>query len=131
LATCEAIKNNGKRCEAKVQTGSQWCWNHDPAHTAKRKASGSMGGKRGGRGRPLLELQQTKAYLKKLRDEVLAGVVDRGDATIANQITNTYVRCISTELRERMELLEAEVEAAAAARGYGGDGSRPGMDYGA
>jgi hypothetical protein len=47
LATCEAIKNNGKRCEAKVQTGSQWCWNHDPAHTAKRKASGSMGGKRG------------------------------------------------------------------------------------
>jgi predicted double-glycine peptidase len=66
-------------------------------------------------------------------------VVDRGDATIANQITNTYVRCISTELqvreqlelRERMELLEAEVEAAAAARGYGGDGSRPGMDYGA
>jgi len=98
---------------------AEWCWNHHPDYEQARRRRASKGGRRGGRGRPILELQQTKAQLNKLRDEVLAGTVDRGDASVANQIMNTFVRCISTELqvreqlelRERLEQLEALMDA--------------------
>jgi hypothetical protein len=49
LRVCTAIKATGERCKAGAISGSEWCWNHDPAHAEKRRRHGSKGGRRGGR----------------------------------------------------------------------------------
>ena len=56
MTRCTAIKPNGERCKGRAIQGSEWCWNHDPAHADERRRHGSRGGKRGGRGRPVSEL---------------------------------------------------------------------------
>jgi hypothetical protein len=119
MSRCAGIRTDGGRCKAEAMAEAEWCWNHHPDYEQARRRRASKGGRRAGRGRPLLELQQTKAQLNKLCDEVLAGTVDRGDASVANQLLNTFVRCISTELqvreqlelRERLEQLEALIDA--------------------
>jgi hypothetical protein len=119
MSRCAGIRADGGRCKAEAMPEAEWCWNHHPDYEQARRRRASKGGRRGGRGRPLLELQQTKAQLNKLCDEVLAGTIDRGDASVANQLLNTFVRCISTELqareqlelRERLEQLEALMDA--------------------
>jgi hypothetical protein len=119
MSRCAGIRADGGRCKAEAMPEAEWCWNHHPDYEQARRRRASKGGRRGGRGRPLLELQQTKAQLNKLCDEVLAGTVDRGDASVANQLLNTFVRCISSELqareqlelRERLEQLEALMDA--------------------
>jgi hypothetical protein len=45
MARYQGIKRDGGRCTASVQPGSQWCWNHDPAHEAVRKRNASRAGK--------------------------------------------------------------------------------------
>ena len=101
----------GTACKGTPIEGSQWCYVHHPAHTEERKRHGSKGGKRGGRGRPLQDLAETKHILKGLAGQVLRGAIDRRDAAVATQIFNTYVRCISVELQAREQLeLAAELE---------------------
>jgi hypothetical protein len=126
LRVCTAIKATGERCKAGAISGSEWCWNHDPAHAEKRRRNGSRGGRRGGRGRPQAELKDIKDRLSELADNVLGGTVDRADAAVTSQILNVYLRALSTELKikeqeeliTRMENLEQVVEANRRAR-YG------------
>jgi hypothetical protein len=108
LARCAAIKPNGERCKVRATEGSEWCWNHDPAHAEERRRHGAKGGKRGGRGRPQAELQDLKRRLSDLADDVLAGKVNRSSAAVAGQLLNTYIRAVSVELkvREQLELIE-------------------------
>jgi hypothetical protein len=108
LARCGAIKPNGERCKVRVTLGSEWCWNHDPAHEEARRRHGSKGGKRGGRGRPQAELTNIKARLSDLADDVLADKVDKGVAAVASQVLNVYLRAVSVELKvtEQLELIE-------------------------
>jgi hypothetical protein len=108
LARCGAIKPNGERCKVRATLGSEWCWNHDPAHEEARRRHGSKGGKRGGRGRPQAELTNIKARLSDLADDVLEGRQDKGVTAVASQVLNVYLRAVSVELkaREQMELTE-------------------------
>jgi hypothetical protein len=104
---------------------SQYCINHHPDKAEARRRRASRGGKAGGRGRPLSELQETKMLLKGLAGRVLNKSVDRADAAVANQLLNSYIRCISVELhvREQVEVvgrLEALEEALKATTGNGG-----------
>ena len=81
---------------------------HHPDHAEERRRHGARGGKRGGRGRPLTELQGLKCRLSDLADDVLAGKVNRSSAAVAGQLLNTYIRAVSVELkaREQLELIE-------------------------
>jgi hypothetical protein len=112
LSRCTAIKPSGERCKGGAIKGSEWCWNHDPAHEEARRRHGSKGGKRGGRGRPQGELVEIKRRLSDLAHDVLEERVDKGVAAVASQVLNVYLRAVSVELKAREQLeLEARIEA--------------------
>jgi hypothetical protein len=86
---------------------SSYCLNHDPARAEENKRRSSKGGKRGGRGRPQVELTNIKTQLQDLVDGVLDGQLERSTGSAVAQILNVYLRAVSVELqvREQLELL--------------------------
>ncbi len=107
---CREIKPNGERCTLPAKGQLDVCWAHDPANAAQRRRTAS----RGGRGKPSREIRDLKKQLEALAEDVLEGRVDRGDATVVNQILNTRARLIEVERKvkeaeefeERLEALE-------------------------
>ena len=128
MSRCSAIKPSGERCKVRAIEGSEWCWNHDPAHAEERRRHGAKGGKRGGRGRPQTELANIKERLSDLADDVLEGSVDKGAAAVAGQLLNTYLRAVAVELKareqlelvERLEALEVTLESRRGGSGWRG-----------
>jgi hypothetical protein len=108
MASCAGIKADGGRCGAQAMRGSEWCIGHDPDKAEARRRRASKGGKRGGRGRPVVEVADLKARLEDLYGCVLAGTTEPKVGAVANQIVNTRARLIETELRirEQQELIE-------------------------
>ena len=108
MSKCAGIRADGGRCGAQAIRDSQWCFNHHPDYEEQRQRRASKGGKRGGRGRPQAELADIKQRLSELADNVLTGVVDRGDAAVVSQVLNVYLRAVSVELKakEQQEILE-------------------------
>jgi hypothetical protein len=90
---CRATKRNGQPCTGPATGSSCFCWAHDPAHAAERKAIASKGGK----GRTGGRLADLDAKLDALYEATASGQLDRGTAAVLNQI-----------LISRMRLLEAE-----------------------
>jgi hypothetical protein len=90
---------------------SEWCINHHPDADELRRKRASKGGKRGGRGRPLLEVLDVAQQLQGLADKVLAGELDRGDAAVCGQLLNYKTRAldVARAWRETEELAQ-EVE---------------------
>ncbi len=108
MSSCSGIKVDGGRCRAQAIRGGEWCFNHHPDYEQQRRQRASRGGKRGGRGRPQVALTELKAKLSDLADDVLEGRVDRGNAAVAAQLLNVYLRAVSVELKvvEQRELIE-------------------------
>jgi hypothetical protein len=108
MSQCAGITAAGERCKGQAISNSQYCFSHSPDHAEARKQRASKGGKRGGRGRPQVELANLKSRLSDLADDVLEGKVDRSTAAVASQVLNVYLRAVSVELkvREQEELLE-------------------------
>jgi hypothetical protein len=108
LGRCAAIKPNGDRCRGRAIGGSQWCWNHDPAHADERRRHGSKGGKRGGRGRPIAELGNLRDENADIRRRLLEGELAPNVAAVAVQSINTDIRAVGAALkaREQEELIE-------------------------
>ncbi len=98
----------GGRCKGQAIGNSQYCFSHSPDHAEARKRRASKGGKRGGRGRPQVELADLKGRLSGLAADVLEGRADRGNAAVAAQVLNVYLRAVSVELKvvEQRELIE-------------------------
>jgi hypothetical protein len=127
LSRCTAIEASGERCKGRAIEGSEWCWNHNPAHADERRRHGAKGGKRGGRGRPQAELTDIKQRLSDLAEDVLEGRQEKGVAAVASQVLNVYLRAVSVELKareqleliERLEALEEALEQNRSTRGYG------------
>ncbi len=122
MGQCAGITAAGGRCKGQAIGNSQYCFSHSPDHAEARKRRASKGGKRGGRGRPQVELAEIKARLSALADDVLEGKADRGDAAVAAQVLNVYLRAVSVELkvveqREFLERLEALERATAQKEG--------------
>jgi hypothetical protein len=94
-------------CKGTPIEGSQWCYVHHPDHADERRRHGARGGKRGGRGRPQVEVNTAKERLWTLAEDTLAGKVDKGVAAVVNQILGTYLRACSVglDVEERQELL--------------------------
>jgi hypothetical protein len=112
MARCQGIKRDGGRCTASVPEGSQWCFNHDPAHAGERKRNAATAGK----SRPNREILDIKVLLGDLTERVLEGDLPTSVAAVANQLINTRLRAIETErrvketeeLEERIERIEAK-----------------------
>jgi len=112
MARCQGIKQDGGRCTASVPEGSQWCFNHDPAHAGERKRNAA----RAGKSRPNREILDIKVLLGGLTERVLEGDLPTSVAAVANQLINTRLRAIETErrvketeeLEERIERIEAK-----------------------
>lgn len=108
MALCSGIRPDGGRCRAQAMRNSQWCIGHDPEQAEARRRRASKGGKRGGRGRPQVELSNIKTRLLGLADAVLEGEQDRSNAAVAGQLLNTCIRAVAVELkvREQTDLIE-------------------------
>src|ERR671910_3133227 len=104
MALCSAIRADGGRCGAQAIRSSEYCVNHHPDYEEARRRRNSKGGKRGGRGRPQVELADIKRRLLELADAVLEGEVDKGVGAVVSQILGTYVRTVSVELQVRDQL---------------------------
>jgi hypothetical protein len=124
MGKCSGITLSGEACKGRPIDDSQWCYYHHPNYVEERKRQGSKGGKRGGRGRPQVELSNIKTQLQDLADGVLDGSVDRADASVAGQLLNIVLRAVTVELQvreqlelqERLEQLEDALEAQKRAR---------------
>jgi hypothetical protein len=99
MSRCAAIKPDGARCKVEAIPDAEWCWSHHPDHEQARRRRASKGGKRGGRGRPHLEVAEIKAQLQDLVEAVLEGEQETGRAAVANQLLNTRLRAVELERR--------------------------------
>jgi hypothetical protein len=108
LSRCTAIKASGERCKGRAIEGSEWCWNHNPAHADERRRHGSKGGRRGGRGRPITELGSLRDENADIRRRLLEGELLPNVAAVAVQSINTDIRALGATLkaREQEELIE-------------------------
>jgi predicted RNA-binding Zn ribbon-like protein len=108
MSLCNGTRADGGHCQAQAMRNSEWCINHDPDQAEVRRRRASKGGKRGGRGRPLVELADVKRQLRELADDVIAGRTDKGNAAVAGQLLGTFLRAVSVGLavKEQEEILE-------------------------
>jgi hypothetical protein len=76
---------------------SGWCWAHHPSHAEQRRRAAS----KAGRSKPTAEVVTIKEELKTLKDDVLAGNVDRNDAAVVVQVYRALKDYIELERRVR------------------------------
>ncbi len=104
---CAGFKRNGERCTATVEPPNDYCWAHAPEHAEERRRNAS----RAGRSKPSREVAVLKEELKVLKDDVLAGNVDRNDAAVVVQVYRTLKDFIELERRTReTDDLAAQIE---------------------
>lgn len=105
MSKCSATTRTGAPCKGVAIGTSDWCPAHHPEYADARRRRASKGGKRGGRGRPLLEVRDIADQLQKLADKVLAGDLDRADAAVCGQLLNkTRALDVARTWRETEEL---------------------------
>ena len=78
MAKCSSITRDGQRCRGIAIDGLGYCYAHDPDRAEERRRNAHKGGKRGGRGRPSVELARLQARFEELAEKVLSGDVERG-----------------------------------------------------
>jgi hypothetical protein len=86
---------------------SEWCINHHPDRSELRRRRASKGGKRGGRGRPVVELGSLRQENADIRRRLLKGELLPGVAAVAVQSINCDIRAVGAALkaREQEELI--------------------------
>jgi len=90
---------------------SEWCINHHPDRAEVRRRRASKGGKRGGRGRPIVELGALRDENADIRRRLLGGELLPNVAAVAVQSINTDIRALGAVLKAReQEELAREVE---------------------
>jgi hypothetical protein len=127
MAKCAEITRAGGACKGIPIDGSQWCYSHHPDHVDAHRRHGSKGGKRGGRGRPSVELARLQHRFEELAEKVLSGEIERGAGAVAGQLLNGARACVrdglaareQEELAARLEALEDALESEKEERRYG------------
>jgi hypothetical protein len=107
MARCSGIRVDGGRCGAQAIRSSEYCVNHHPDYEDARRRRNSKGGKRGGRGRPSVELARLHARFEELAEKVLCGEIERSVGAVAGQLLNGARACVRDALaaREQGELV--------------------------
>jgi hypothetical protein len=108
MSICSGIRADGGRCKAQAMRNSEWCINHHPDRSELRRRRASKGGKRGGRGRPVVELGALREENASIRRRLLEGELLPNVAAVAVQSINTDIRAVGAALkaREQEELVE-------------------------
>ena len=127
MSVCSGIRADGGRCKAQAMRNSAFCIGHDPDQAEARRRRASKGGKRGGRGRPSVELARLQARFEDLAEKVLSGEIERGVGAVAGQLLNGARACVrdgllareQEKLVSRMEAIEAALEEQKSERRYG------------
>ena len=127
MSVCSGIRADGSRCKAQAMRNSAFCIGHDPDQAEARRRRASKGGKRGGRGRPSVELARLQARFEGLAEKVLSGEIERGVGAVVGQLLNGARACVrdgllareQEELVSRMEAIEAALEEQKSERRYG------------
>jgi hypothetical protein len=115
---CPGTKRDNSPCTVTVEPPQTYCWWHDPANAEARKRAAIRGGKRGGRGRPSVELARLQHRFEELAEKVLKGEIERGVGAVAGQLLNGARACVRDALNareqedviERLEALEAKAK---------------------
>src|SRR5215204_1902185 len=111
MTLCSGIRADGGRCKAQAMRDSEWCINHHPDRAEVRRRRASKGGKRGGRGRPIVELGALRDENADIRRRLLEGELLPNVAAVAVQSINTDIRAVGATLKAReQEELAREVE---------------------
>jgi hypothetical protein len=118
LAKCSGITQAGTACKGIPIDGSDYCYAHHPERIEERRRHGSKGGKRGGRGRPSVELARLQGRFEDLATKVLSGEIERGVGAVVGQLLNGARACVrdglaareQEELVTRLEILEEQLE---------------------
>jgi hypothetical protein len=118
LRKCSATTRSGVPCKGVAIRSSEWCPAHHPEYADARRRHASKGGKRGGRGRPLVAAADVADQVQSLADKVLAGEVNRADAAVCGQLLNIKLRALEVgrklkeaeEFEARLEGLEQVME---------------------
>jgi hypothetical protein len=109
---CPGTKRDNAPCTVTVEPPQTYCWWHVPANAEARKQAAVRGGKRGGRGRPSVELARLATHFEELADKVLSGEIERGRGAVAGQLLNGARACTRDSLAAReQEELVARMEA--------------------
>jgi hypothetical protein len=124
MSVCSGIRADGGRCRAQAMRNSEWCIGHHPDQAEARRRRASKGGKRGGRGRPSVELARLQVRFEELAEKVLWGEIERGVGAVAGQLLNGARACVrdglaareQEDLVGRLEELERSIEAQRAQR---------------
>jgi hypothetical protein len=125
MGVCPGIKRDGSKCTVTVEPPRIYCWWHDPQYAEERQRAASKGGRRGGRGRPSVELARLQGRFEELAEKVLNGDIERGVGAVAGQLLNGARACVRDGLaaREQEELL-GRLEALEEALGRNNSGGR-------
>jgi hypothetical protein len=124
MSVCSGIRADGGRCQAQAMRNSEWCINHHPEQAELRRRRASKGGKRGGRGRPIVELASLKDENADIRRRLLEGELLPNVAAVAVQSINTDIRAVGAAMKAReSEELEARLASLEEALGHE-EGSR-------
>jgi hypothetical protein len=123
MPRCSHTYADSSQCGRIVSPEQEYCYSHDPSRAGERRRNAARGGKAKASG----ELGRVKARLQTLADMVEEGQMDRADAAVISQIWGTYLRAISTEMKqkeqleliERLEALEEGLEQRKGERRYG------------
>src|SRR5215204_2983261 len=111
MSICSGIRADGGRCKAQAMRNSEWCINHHPDRGELRLRRASKGGKRGGRGRPIVELGFLRDENADIRRRLPQGELLPKVAAVAVQSINTDMRAVGATLKAReQEELAREVE---------------------
>jgi hypothetical protein len=104
MPRCSHTYADSSQCRRIASAEQEYCYSHDPARAGERRRNAA----RGGRAKASGELGRVKARLQALADMVEEGQMDRADAAVISQIWGTYLRAISTEMKqkEQLELVE-------------------------
>ncbi len=107
MARCAGFKRDGGQCTATVEPPQRYCWWHDPANAEQRRRAAS----KAARSKPNREVASVKGQLQDLADRVLAGTIDRADASVIGQLLNIKLRALEAERKMReTEELERRLE---------------------
>jgi hypothetical protein len=118
LTKCSETTRTGAPCKGVAIDGTGLCVAHHPEFADARRRNASKGGKRGGRGRPLVAAADVAEQMQSLADKVLAGDLNRADAAVCGQLLNVKLRALEVgrklkeaeEFEARLEQLEQVME---------------------
>src|SRR5215210_9561214 len=101
MARCSGIRADGGRCGAQAIRDNEFCIAHHPDYEEARRRRNSKGGKRGGRGRPIAELDNLRGENADIRRRLLEGELLPNVAAVAVQSINTDIRAVGATLKAK------------------------------